>query len=243
MSKLLDKANSKENREAFLNRISKKAGRPHHQVKEFKPLNDLPDKVLINKSNDELLEIAKENSESVNAKVIIKKKDELAKFLKEYIEKIEAKKLMLPSFGDEKWENFHLKEWLNNSGAEKVDYWTNDLSRMENENLANDADIAIGFADYLIANTGTITVTVSPEQGRGFNFLPTHYLALVPKSGLVPSTRVAVENYEKRLGSKELETSAINFISGPSNSGDIEMELVVGVHGPLDCTYLVVEDM
>ena len=28
MSKLLDKANSKENREAFLNRISKKAGRP-----------------------------------------------------------------------------------------------------------------------------------------------------------------------------------------------------------------------
>lgn len=30
MSKLLDKANSKENREAFLNRISKKAGRPHH---------------------------------------------------------------------------------------------------------------------------------------------------------------------------------------------------------------------
>ena len=159
------------------------------------------------------------------------------------IEKIEAKKLMLPSFGDEKWENFHLKEWLNNSGAKKVDYWTNDLSRMENENLANDADIAIGFADYLIANTGTITVTVSPEQGRGFNFLPTHYLALVPKSGLVPSTRVAVENYEKRLGSKELETSAINFISGPSNSGDIEMELVVGVHGPLDCTYLVVEDM
>lgn len=109
--------------------------------------------------------------------------------------------------------------------------------------MANDADIAIGFADYLIANTGTITVTVSPEQGRGFNFLPTHYLALVPKSGLVPSTRVAVENYEKRLGSKELETSAINFISGPSNSGDIEMELVVGVHGPLDCTYLVVEDM
>ena len=81
------------------------------------------------------------------------------------------------------------------------------------------------------------------KEGRGFNFLPTHYLALVPKSGLVPSTRVAVENYEKRLGSKELETSAINFISGPSNSGDIEMELVVGVHGPLDCTYLVVEDM
>ena len=33
MSKLLDKANSKENREAFLNRISKKAG---HCKTEYK---------------------------------------------------------------------------------------------------------------------------------------------------------------------------------------------------------------
>lgn len=35
MSKLLDKANSKENREAFLNRISKKAGRPSPSSKRI----------------------------------------------------------------------------------------------------------------------------------------------------------------------------------------------------------------
>ena len=243
MTSLLEQANSEANREKFLNRIAKAAGRPRHTVKAFEPLNDLPDQVLADQSPEELLATAKTNSEAVAAKFYTCAKDDLASFLNQYLADIQAETLLLPGFKDDKWANYGLSDWVKNPEVKQTTVWSTDPGdRRKNAEAADQADLAIGFADYLIANTGTITVVTSPEQGRAFNYLPEHYLALIPKSGLVRSTRQAVEKYEAMMADG-LQTSAINFISGPSNSGDIEMELVVGVHGPVDCAYVVVADL
>ena len=37
--------------------------------------------------------------------------------------------------------------------------------------------------------------------------------------------------------------STLYFISGPSNSGNIEIQLVVGLHGPSEINYVIVKDL
>lgn len=243
MSSLLEQANNQDNREKFLNHLQAASGRQRHQLAShpFKPLNDLPDQLLAGKSSAELYAIAVKNSKSVNATVVEKKAAEVANYLRQLTAAKDIKKLLLPGVDQGAWDHYDLSDWAQNTGVDTVNTWSSQTDRMTNEEYANQADLAVGMADYLIASTGTITVVNSPAQGRGFNFLPTRFLALVPKSGLVRSTREAVEKYQQQFADG-LTTSAITFISGPSNSGDIEMELVVGVHGPIECTYLVVTD-
>ena len=64
----------------------------------------------------------------------------------------------------------------------------------------------------------------------------------MPKSQIVPRITQATADYNEKVLRGEKIGSNLSFISGPSNSGDIEMILVVGVHGPLSMTYLVLED-
>lgn len=228
------------NREEFLDFLAQKAKRPRHQLHEhpFQPLNDLPETTLSGKSQDELLEIAQKNSEAV--KVDFKKvtTENLGKLLDEYIVAKKIKNLILPT--TDKWNEFNLDKWQKEQAAT---YWQPQAAREVNIKTAQSADGAVGFADYLLAESGTITVATTAGQGRAFNFLPTHYLSIIKKSDIVPRTRQAMDKYDADIKNGVLSTSNINFITGPSNSGDIEMVLVVGVHGPLDMTYVVVEDL
>ena len=230
------------NREDFLNAIAEKAGRPRHQLKDhpFVPLNDLPETTLSGHSQDELEAIAKQNSEAVHVTFETTTKAELATALNAYIEHDAPKTLILPT--TDQYHDYGLDEWTQ-TVTPKPMYWTPGKGRDFNLKQAAAADVAIGFADYLLAESGTITVATTPGQGRGFHFLSTHYLAIVKKSNILPRSRQAMDRYDAAMKAGQLETSNINFITGPSNSGDIDMTLVVGVHGPLDMTYLVVEDM
>ena len=92
---------------------------------------------------------------------------------------------MLPSFDEEKWQDYSLGKWQDNLRVDPIYYWEPEFGRQNIVN-ANNSDGAIGFADFLLAESGTVTVATYPQQGRMFHFLPTHYLAIVPKSKILP---------------------------------------------------------
>lgn len=101
------------------------------------------------------------------------------------------------------------------------------------------ARLGVTVADAAIAETGTILQVVRAGHGRSTSLLPAVHVALVPASRLAPSMMAVMRAVRERY---EAAPSQLVFITGPSNTADIELVRVEGVHGPLTVHYLVVDD-
>jgi L-lactate dehydrogenase complex protein LldG len=94
------------------------------------------------------------------------------------------------------------------------------------------AEVGLTGADAVAATTGTLVVSTAPGKERFPTILPPVHIAVVELRQFVPR----LEDWLARERSGEspvIENSAnVCFISGPSRTGDIEQQLVLGVHGP-----------
>ncbi|WP_348923046.1 LutC/YkgG family protein [Enterococcus rotai] len=239
-----------QNREAFLNKLTEKLGTKRQNTIEhpFKPINDLPETTLADKSQDELLEIAKARVEKINTTLVETTKANLKETIVHMVESFGGGKIILPI--DERFAEFGLQQFTPNPdqeskpAQEELLFWKPGSTHREtNITNAENANIAIAFAEFLLAESGSIVVETNAGQGRSLHFLPQHYISIIPMSKIVPRSTQAAAYYAEKQKNGEKIGSAIHFISGPSNSGDIEMQLVVGLHGPLAVCYIVVKDM
>ncbi len=91
-------------------------------------------------------------------------------------------------------------------------------------------DIGISSADCAIAETGTLMVCSRPGQERLASLLPLMHVAIVERQQIVPDLIDAFGLLHER-GLENLPSNT-TFITGPSKTGDIELQLTTGVHGP-----------
>lgn len=93
--------------------------------------------------------------------------------------------------------------------------------------LAGRADLGLSTAEWAIAETGSLVLTSGPGRGRSVTLLPPVYVAVVPVDRVVRTVPEAIGKYAGGT-----LPANVCFHTGPSRSGDIEMSLVVGMHGP-----------
>ncbi len=104
--------------------------------------------------------------------------------------------------------------------------------------IAGKADIGLSTAEWAIAETGTLVLEGGPGKGRTVTLLPPTYLAVVPVDRILRTVPEAIERYAGG-GTGKLPAN-VCFHTGPSRSGDIEMSLFVGMHGPGDVHVVLV---
>ncbi len=99
------------------------------------------------------------------------------------------------------------------------------------------ADIGLSTAEWAIAETGSLVLTSGPGKGRTVTLLPPTYVAVVPAERVLRTVPEAVDKYARADGA--LPANVV-FHTGPSRSGDIQMEIFVGMHGPGDVHVILV---
>lgn len=88
-----------------------------------------------------------------------------------------------------------------------------------------DCDCGITDAECAVAETGSIVIRPGPVHGRGISLIPIAHAVVVDSRQIIPDMVDLMD-----LLSRDPADRVI--ITGPSKTGDIEMNIVTGVHGP-----------
>ncbi len=96
------------------------------------------------------------------------------------------------------------------------------------------ADVGISGVDLIVAETGSLAILARPAEPRSLSLLPPVHIAVAERAQLVPDL---FDLFEAR---GEMP-SCVSLITGPSKTGDIELRLVTGVHGPGELHVILID--
>lgn len=111
------------------------------------------------------------------------------------------------------------------------------LSISKGRSDGND-EVSVTAAFCGVAETGTLLLHSGPASPTTLNFLPDNHIVVLRASQIVGP----YEDAWDALRQAGALPRAVNFITGPSRTGDIEQTLMLGAHGPRRLHIILVED-
>lgn len=108
------------------------------------------------------------------------------------------------------------------------------------DRAANEDLVSVTPAHAGIAETGTLMLMSAPERPTTLNFLPDTHIVVLKAKDIVATYEDGWDRW--RSSHKDGPPRTANFVTGPSRTGDIEQQLLLGAHGPRRLVILLVGD-
>lgn len=97
--------------------------------------------------------------------------------------------------------------------------------------------VGVALAAYGVAESGTVVMESGSATPNTLNFLPDIHIVILHRDNLVG---VFEEVWNRRRTSSRPMPRTLTMITGPSRTGDIDLTLVRGAHGPRVLHILIV---
>lgn len=121
---------------------------------------------------------------------------------------------------------------------------TDSLNRLERNDYlesAREAELGISGADFGLANTGTLVLRALPGQERSASLLTPIHVAFVESERILSNTDDLMVRLQLDMAENQSLDSCLTLITGPSKTADIELNLILGVHGPKDLHVIILK--
>ena len=116
--------------------------------------------------------------------------------------------------------------------------WSNRLA-VERRAAHGSDQVSVTGAFAGIAETGSVMLLSGPESPTTLNFLPEDHIVVLRESRIVPHPEDAWALLREERSSMP---RTVNLICGPSKTGDVELVILEGAHGPRRFHVIVVQE-
>jgi L-lactate utilization protein LutC len=214
-------------RETFLNRVRQAAG----QGQRYRvPLRPVPENVGYLGAGDDLCQRFAAEVTAVGGEAFVVA-DLAAARQRLLILLAESAATAALCWQHELLDRLGVGEILSSKGIESLSYDSlHGLPAAEQRQKLLSAGVGITSCDLAIAETGTLMMCSGPGHERVASLTPPMHIAIVEQSQIAPDLMDAFQ----WLAARGLDAlpGNVTLITGPSKTGDIELQLTTGVHGP-----------
>ena len=124
---------------------------------------------------------------------------------------------------------------------EALPWQSETLLTVESGRAQGDDLVSVTGSFAAVAETGTLVLTSGDRAPTTLNFLPDTHIVVLRADQVLGTYEEAIARLRQDYGPGELPRS-VNYITGPSRTGDIEQTIQLGAHGPRHLHILLVGD-